>query len=206
MKTAWLAAGMVVLTHGAWAADRIPDLSMSPQEMLQQGLNVNRGAVGGTASTGPVGSSNPMPNFDHIAPVVGAPSGLPGTNYMDGYCDPNFKPMMAKSPQYAGIATCLEQQRNQACQLYQSVPGDVKKALDDSINCLAQANADMENAAGNDDSGAAAYTTPAKHCGATDTRRLALVKRYWNDQNLSYALVFVPDLVMDSSGSCLQRR
>ena len=137
-KLSWLVAGIMIMGQPAWAA-RIQDLSMTPNEMVQQG---------------------------------------------------------GRSASYAGIANCLAQQKTDACRLYQSVPQDVKQALDDSINCMAQ----MSDTAGN------ATTASVSNCGVTDTRRLALVKRYWNDANLAYALVFVPDLVMDNAGDCLIRR
>ena len=195
-KLSWLVAGIMIMGQPAWAA-RIQDLSMTPNEMVQQGVNVNRAPVSGTTTT---------PNFPttatstggmaHLPPIAGVVTGGPSTNYMDGYCDPNFKPLMGRSASYAGIANCLAQQKTDACRLYQSVPQDVKQALDDSINCMAQ----MSDTAGN------ATTASVSNCGVTDTRRLALVKRYWNDANLAYALVFVPDLVMDNAGDCLIRR
>ncbi len=218
MKTVWLmAAGMMMASHGAWAAG-IRDLSMSPTEMLQQNMNVNHAPTGGsnlTPDVSGINTNNGMQKLGNVAPIVGTPGQLPSKNYMDGYCDPNFKPLMGRSPQYAGIASCLEQQKSEACKLYQSVPADVKQALDASINCMAQAS----DAAGTGDAGedsegdgwgalppAQGYAATMAHCGAADTRRLHLLKHYWSDQNLAYALVFVPDLVMDSSGSCLNRR
>lgn len=197
---------MVCMGADAAQAARIQDLSMTPNEMIQQNMNVNHA---GKPLPGP-NLSPTMPGgqdrWGNDLPVTGTPDNAPSGNYMTGYCDPNFKPMMARSAAYAGMAACLQKQRDEACQLYQAAANDVRRMIDESVNCMA---AGMEgDTMGDDEDSDFAPTRSAMPtgCGAVDSKRLSMVKRYWNDQNTAYALVFVPDLVMDNSGSCLKKR
>ncbi len=215
MKKLMVASLMVMAMSANAQAQRIRDLSMTPNEMIQQGVNQNHA---GTPLPGP----NLTPDFGNTPQGAGTnngipPSGAPSNNYMEGYCDPNFKPMISRNARYASMASCLQQQRDEACRMYHAAPNDAQRAMDESINCTAQMN-NMSGMDGADDgngddedgwgNGGAAQQRPRmpSSCGAADSRRLSMLKRYWSDQNTAYALVFVPDLVMDNSGTCLNKR
>lgn len=192
-------------------AKRIQDLSMSPNEMIRNNVQTNV-----PQQQQPLPGSNMMPAYptqggypapgSNVQPLIGQQA-VPSNNYMDGYCDPNFKPLLSRNPQYANMAACLEQQKIQACDLYRTLPVDAKKAVDDSMNCLAgqqEGGGLVEAPDGTLQPAAPAGRT--QDCGYTDTNRLAMVKRYWQDQNVAYAIIFVPDLAMDNSGACLGGR
>ena len=192
---------------------RVRDLSMTQQEMIQQKVPANQAGV-------PLGGSNLSPsipgnsNFSRGTPAItGTTDAHPSKNYMDGYCDPNFKPLMAQSAQHASMVSCLERQKTEACSLYQSAPDDARAAIDASVNCAARAMNAMGDDGGESDEedsgwgswGGRATTAPVS-CVKYDAQRLTVLKRYWDDNNTAYALVFLPDLVMDASGSCVNTR
>jgi hypothetical protein len=205
MKHLFIAAVMVV-GFAAQAQARIQNLSMTPQEMLQQNMNINKPGVplpGPNLSPAMPQAGNGWSN--NAAPITGAPGSMPSNSYMEGFCDPNFRPLISRNAQIASMAACMQQQRGEACRMYREVPEDVRRVLDETINCAAQA---AEGNEGSEDEDGNWSATPGQgsHCGASDTRRMDLVKKYWTDQNTVYALVFVPDLVMDNSGNCLRKR
>lgn len=200
--------GVCVVSGQAFADGRIHDLSMTPNEMIQQNMHVNKPGVpitGGSNMT-PAGTGQGWGTGATGEPITGAPENMPSNNYMTGYCDPNFKPMVSRNAQYATMAACLQQQREEACGLYKSAGADVRRAIDDSVNCAAQSMGGAEeNEDGTLNFGAVASPLAAA-CGDADTRRLGLIKKYWSEKDTAYALVFVPDLVMDNSANCLKRR
>lgn len=217
MKTPGLSAALLLAFSGMAQAQGIRDLSMTPAEMLQQNLHVNPSGAAQQGTSLPPGlpgsATWPKPGGGQ-APVTGAP--LPADSYMAGYCAPDFRPLIARSGRYAGMAACLQQQREQACQLYARMPADARGALDNAIHCLARRSEAMDHGdeAEEEDSGwnfaglGGRKKAPVSMagCAGGDTQRLAMIQRYWDDQNTVYALVFLPDLVMDSSGSCLNQR
>jgi hypothetical protein len=165
--------------------DRIPDLSMSPQETFDDfknapvqnnnnnngGWNTNNSDFGNS-----FGNGAPPGNVSNTYPTV--PSG----SYMEGYCDPNFRPVVNND--------CMYSQRGNICAEFQHLPPDAKAALDTVIAC-------MEN------NGPGAMQDPA--CASADAQRMQLVKKYWNNQNTSHALMFLPDEMIQGSQKCLGR-
>ena len=133
-------------------------------------------------------------------PSALAPANEPitvSTHFMEGYCDQNFAPAIAKDSHYAVIASCLRQQREQVCSQFQQLPDDAKKVLDHTIDC----NSKLLNGENPDEQTAADATT---NCGETDGVRLQLMKKYWRDPNTTYALLFLPDEIMNNSSKCLR--
>lgn len=167
----------------ALAQGRIPDLSMPPDESLRQPdishqndniqplMNQNVG----TAPNIPIGQNNLPPE-------------QPGTHFIDGYCDPNFRPLIANTPGLAGMQECLEQQKQQSCDTFRNLPADAKRAVSDTVDCRYQAGG------GN--------TQTAADCSRSDTLRLQMLKKYWGDSDTARALVFLPDDVLGTSGKC----
>ncbi|NCY26710.1 MAG: hypothetical protein EBX37_18335 [Alphaproteobacteria bacterium] len=192
-------------------AKRQQNLSMPPDEMIRQGVQNNT-----QVQQQPMPGNNMVPSYptqggypaqrSYAQPITAQPV-VPSSNYMDGYCDPNFKPLLSRNAQYANIANCLEQQKTQACELYRNMPADAKKAVDDTMNCLAQGQSGGGLVEAPDGTlQPAAPSNGQQDCGYTDTNRLTMVKRYWQDQNVAYAIIFVPELAMDNSGACLGGR
>lgn len=194
-------------------AQRTPNLSMTPNEMINEGIQNQRPTTitGGRPAGAPSGVGGGIPYTPPASaglPVTGAVPTLPSGNYMDGYCDPNFKPMLSRNAQYANMAACLEQQRLQACDLYRAMPADARQAVDASINCLAQGGSAGGGLIEAEDGTLqpAPATTATQDCNLADAQRLNLLRRYWEDQGIAYGIVFIPDLVMDNSGQCLRAR
>ena len=200
------------LAPQAALAKRQQNLSMSPDEMIRQNIQTNV-----PQQQQPMPGNNMMPSYPtqggypaprSSQPITGQQGMVPSNNYMDGYCDPNFKPLLSRNAQYANMAACLEQQKAQACELYRNMPADARQVVDATMNCMAQ----MEGAAGGLVEAPDGTLQPAAaagrvaDCGYTDTNRLAMVKRYWQDQNVVYSIIFVPELAMDNSGACLGGR
>jgi len=170
-------------------AQQIPDYSLTPSEMRQQQYN---------NSTAPINSDqihSADPSFPS-APLPGGNTLTPAKRFMDGYCDRNFHPAIASDPRYANLGNCLEQQKQQVCNQFQQLPEDVKSALDETIACTESGGDILPPGQEYDQHNAA--------CDNTDTARLQLLKKYWRDPNTAYALVFLPDDVLDSSGKCLR--
>jgi hypothetical protein len=180
-------------------AQRMQDLSMSPSEMMQQPQVLNNTQQNRSSAPS---NGNIYPNqgqqYNTQPPQVN-PSFRPSNNYMDGYCDPNFQPAMATS-RFAGMQSCQQELRQNSCARYQALPADAKAALDEAINCL------FTSGNGDDEGGFWGNNTPRRSCGDANLSRLDLMKKYWADENVSYALVFLPDDVMGTSGQCLQGR
>jgi hypothetical protein len=194
-------------------AQRIQNLSMSPQEMRTQNVQTQTAPqqqqhLPGNNLMPPGQTQNgyPVP-IGPAAALAGQPVGATAGSYMEGYCDPNFKPILANNAKYARMASCLEEQKQQACGMYQVLPADAKRSLDFTLNCLgAQQNGGEMVEAADGTLQPAPVTGAARDCGAFDTQRLTLLKQYWQDANTAYALVFLPDLVMDSGGQCMGGR
>lgn len=209
------AAMFTAVSFNAYA-NRIPNLSMTPNEMYRQGLHRNTPKTNNTNNNT---TTNSYPTNQFNSNIYSQPAGMsPSTapypaapnianNYMEGFCDPQFKPLISRSSSYAVIAQCLARMREQACSLYRTLPEDAKKSVDASINCLsthAGGGGLTEAADGTLQPEAASTATP--ECYQADAERLEMVKRYWKEQQIAYGLVFIPELTMDNSGSCIGGR
>lgn len=198
------AAAIACLAVPEAQAQRMQDLSMSPSEMIQQqqqqAVHNNNAPQNNSLTANPYTA----PQYNNMTAPQPAQNFQASSNYMDGYCDPNFRTMLSGSPRYAGMEACLQQQRQDACARYKAVAPDVKAALDSSINCIYLSS----NGDGGDEEDGEWHTgsRSPRSCGDASMARLDLLKKYWTDENASYALVFLPDDVMDTSGKCLSRR
>lgn len=177
-------------------AQRIPDNSLSPAETALQPNISNNSAYQQYLKQNNISdprypSDAPMPPDINTPPASGS--------FMDNYCDPNFKPLIANDPHYANLADCIQQQKAEPCSQYQQLPADAKRVLDEAISCASDMQ-DDENPNGQQ----AANNTA--NCDDSDISRLQLIKKYWRDQNTVYALVFLPDEVTNASTQCLRGR
>lgn len=207
-----------IMLANAAQAGRIPNLSMTPTEMRKEGLHRNKATTNntnGSLNNNPGSNLYPTTPFNNAypqaqgmtpstAPYPGAPA--MANNYMEGYCDPNFQPILSRNASYARIANCLAQLREQACSLYRTMPQDAKTVVDQSVNCLSQnagsnAGGLIEAPDGTLQPAPPSQSTDA--CLEADSARLQMLKRYWNEEQTAYAIVFVPDMAMDNSGRCI---
>lgn len=135
----------------------------------------------GARSIGPLGSGGYNSQYNQNAYA----SYATGSNrFMDSWCDPNFKPLATRG----NMAACLEGKRQQACEQFTQLPADAQAALDDAMHCLYSG----------DDEG---YATTASSCAETDSRRMQLLRRYWQDEAIAGALLFMPE---DTLNGCSQ--
>lgn len=124
---------------------------------------------------------------------------LPGpfsSDFMTGFCDPGFRPMLQDSA--TGMQACIEEEKKKACGMYQTLPTDAQRLLNGAIGCVYMAN-------GGDDPDA----EPADgdlSCVEYDTRRLRLLRKYWKQPDVAEALVFLPDRVLYTGQHCMGGR
>jgi len=168
---------------------RIPDLSLSPEETL------NRPDISHSPDGNYGMRQNPYynnRNNNGYNPQEAYDSGT-SSRFMTGYCDPNFKPLVANAPGLSGLQSCMETQKQQTCDAFQHLPSDVQAALDSVISCLQSDSDTAEGQRASDDPG----------CTSGDTQRLNLLKKYWGNEAITHALVFMPDEIMNASGKCM---
>ncbi|MDE3015731.1 MAG: hypothetical protein KGI29_02265 [Pseudomonadota bacterium] len=170
-----------LIPSAAFAQSRIRDLSLPPDESLNQPDTPSYNNL--QPLTNPNGNAAPDIPIDRNNPQQQATA-----HFIDGYCDPNFKPLIANMPGLAGMQDCLEQQKQQSCSTFHSLPADAKRAVSDAVDCRYQAT--------NGD------TQTAPDCGASDALRLQLLKKYWGNGDTAQALVFLPGDVLGTSGKC----
>lgn len=165
-------------------AAQMRDMSLSPAESMRQpDIDHSNGSVSGNYQKflGNTGGTDPVQQ--RIQDQTG---GIGASNrFMDTYCNPNFRPLAMQNN--GSMQNCLTTQRQDVCQQFQHLPADAQQTLDQTINCY---NADDR---GTD-------------CSSFDSRRLQLIKRYWNDQNTARSLVFLPDDIINGSNKCMGAR
>lgn len=79
---------------------------------------------------------------------------------------------------------CEDAQRQQSCERYKRAAVNVQRLLDRTIDC------EINNAS---------YKSG---CDGLDAGRLDLLKQYWQDEDESYTILFLPDMVLNSAATC----
>jgi hypothetical protein len=79
---------------------------------------------------------------------------------------------------------CEDAQRQQSCERYKRAAVNVQRLLDRTIDC------EVNNAS---------YKSG---CDGLDAGRLDLLKQYWQDEDESYTILFLPDMVLNSAATC----
>lgn len=194
-------------------AQRMRDYSLSEEESMkvkpsnnnpsgnyQQFMNGQNNYNGNDQRSGPsfnLGNSLRGGSYNTQLP------NQPSTQFMVGYCDQNFKPMLSNTGRIASMNACIDDQKKQACDMFQRLPLEVQNAMDAVISCV-------YNAANEGGMAMPGYTQQQQQqmpvgldCSANDSIRLNLIKQYWRDQNVTYAVVFLPDMVLDGPGRCM---
>lgn len=203
-----LALGLILLAAQASGAP-MRDMSLSPSDTMRQPTITH-------SSPQDYFNQNRSDNFDHFpqgqsgsnygsgyGSRVG--SGLPGdgNNYdnsmqskrfMDNYCDPNFHAGVGNSR----IQDCMAQGREKACDMFSRLPPDAQHIIDQSISCVYA----ISETGGDDALPTTAAADPS--CAADEHRRMVLIKKYWTEQETAYAMVFLPDMVLNASTGCMR--
>lgn len=168
------------LISGQAEAARMKDMSLSPEESFKQPNIITQVPGLGGAQT---------PASDPAMPPEqgnGALTNTPSARFMDGYCDPNFRPaVQVNNP----LQNCLQQTRLQACDMFRRLPQEAQNAVDQTVTC---ANTAYEEET---------IRLPST-CKENDRSRLQLIKKYWQEKDTAYALVFLPGMVTDTGSLC----
>ncbi|MDE3060346.1 MAG: hypothetical protein KGJ06_04990 [Pseudomonadota bacterium] len=177
-----LALALCLVAGSALAQQRMRDLSMSPEESMQE-PDVTHDGIGQPAPLNYVNGSDG-------SNLPSGPDAMPGEGFMERFCDPGFRPLLADNAQLAGMESCVEERRRAACDTFSKLPGDARRVLDATIACRYSAEDDQ----GQED-----------NADCSDGDRLRLLEKYWRNAAVSHALVFLPDEALDN-GDCVRRR
>lgn len=123
----------------------------------------------------------------------------PSTQFMVGYCDQDFQPLLANSGRIAQLNACINQQKKQACDMFLNMPLDAQRIIDSVISC----DYSMANQGQLDQNGNPQQLPSGLDCSNGDSLRMSLLKQYWRDQNTAYAVVFLPDMVLNGAARCM---
>lgn len=122
---------------------------------------------------------------DTIPLLNGLPSPNRGQNYqgfINKFCGSGYVPKKAST---ASQQDCMDTQRQQACERFSRATVNVQKTLNQAIDC--ELNSTNLSQFG---------------CEGMDASRLDLLKQYWQDEDISYSILFLPDMVLNSAANC----
>lgn len=183
----------------AKASEKIHDMSLSPEQSLRQkdithhsqgdtGFDPSvaidpsmarqmqdlraRDGVGGGRNIGNAGASGAIgARVIPLPPVHRAMgTGMAQQNYMSGFCSaPTVKP-------------CDGVQKQQACERFKKATVDMQQLLDRAVACEVNSGNGVQS-----------------DCDGLDAGRLDLLKQYWQDEDMSYTVLFLPDMVINSN-------
>ena len=88
-----------------------------------------------------------------------------------------------------GGQTCQETQKQQACYRFRNAAVNVQQVLDRAVSC----EVNTANAVESD-------------CDGLDAGRLDLLKQYWQDEDMAYTILFLPDMVINASANCPEKQ
>ncbi|MEZ5691454.1 MAG: hypothetical protein R3D71_07310 [Rickettsiales bacterium] len=99
-------------------------------------------------------------------------------NYMDFFCN-----LVVRKAEDANF--CNNDQKKQVCKRFVDSPYEIKSVLNESVGChmnrIRSINSD---------------------CRDIDTTRLDLMKRYWQDREALYTILFLPDMAINAAIKC----
>lgn len=198
MKYIALIAALACLASHDAHAQRMRDFSMPESDSLNQPTS-NKSQSGNYQQY-----MNQQGSGDRFNYQRGSNSNMqlpnqPSTQFMAGYCDPNFRPLLANRGNVANLNNCMENQKKQACDMFANLPRDAQRTMDSIIAC--QYN--NANDGGMDENGYVQQGRGMQDCSEGDSIRMNLLRQYWNNQNTAYAIVFLPDMVADGASQCM---
>lgn len=178
----WRMAIILCLIAQSAQAERIRDMSLTPEETMREPDIVN-----------------PQSTQQYLQPQYGtaAPSnvryndgGVPQrTFFMDEYCNPSIKPII-QSNALRGIVECMDSVKQRACDSFAKLPDEAKTLVDNTVRCVYEA---AESGTG------ASYDV---QCRQPLAEQHWLLKKYWSDNATAYTILFLPDMLVDSASFC----
>lgn len=113
------------------------------------------------------------------------PPGTRGSSqrgFINRFCSAEYTPKNASSE---AQQSCMDTQRQEACDRFQNAAVNIQRVLSQAIDCEA-------NSSGYADS----------DCDGLDANRLDMLKQFWQDEDTSYTILFLPDMVLNSAANC----
>jgi|GEM_PF-5872026 len=80
--------------------------------------------------------------------------------------------------------SCQTTQKLQVCERFRVAAVNVQQLLDRAVNCETNA------------------ADTAADCDGLDAGRIDLLKQYWQDEDMAYTILFLPDMVQNAAASC----
>ncbi len=102
--------------------------------------------------------------------------------FINRFCSAGYMPQTNSS---TADQSCQDTQRQQACERFERATVNVQKLLSQAVDC----EANTSNYRNSD-------------CDGLDATRLDLLKQNWQDEDLSYTILFLPDMVLNSAANC----
>ena len=192
----YLLASALILIASDVAAERIRDMSLSMEESLRQ-PDIH------TSEEDSLGSpwSNQYDSFpsgdsggrraDLQAPYL-EQNRYESQSFMANYCDTNVTPIV-QNRHFGDTNHCFESTKAKACDGFKALPDDAKNVLDRATECAFAMSDDVSKRYKNND------------CEQLERDQFRLAKKYWNSQEMTYLVLFLPDMVANPMIFCAQR-
>lgn len=103
-------------------------------------------------------------------------------NFINVFCSSGYAPKINLTDTQQA---CMENQRKQACERFGRININIKRILSKAIDCESNTNGYIKSG-----------------CDGLDTSRLDLLKQYWQDEDIAYTILFLPDMVLNSPVNC----
>lgn len=103
-------------------------------------------------------------------------------SFINTFCNGVIPPKPGTEAQQS----CMDTQKQEACERFSRAAVNIQRIMSQAIDC----EADNSNGQAKSD------------CDSTDASRLDLLKQYWDDEDSSYTILFLPDMVFNSAATC----
>src|SRR5690606_31270275 len=133
----YLLALMLIMTASEASAQRIRDMSLSPEESMQQ-PDISH-------SQGTLPPGNWSNQFDRTYEGEGHAQNFQysGNGYeparqryfMESFCSPQNKPLV-RSARLANMTVCIEEMKVKACDAFRSLPAEAQGSVDGATECI----------------------------------------------------------------------
>lgn len=130
----------------------------------------------------PAQANSQLQNNNVIGRRLPPPSRGMNRGFINKFCSSDYAPKNASSE---AQQSCMDTQRQEACERFQHAAVNIQRVLSQAIDCEA-------NSSGYNDS----------ECDGLDASRLDMLKQYWQDEDTSYTILFLPDMVVNSAANC----
>ncbi len=98
----------------------------------------------------------------------------------------NFCSNITRKNVDASQLSCIDAQKQEACERFERAPVNIQRVMVQAIDCEADTNSGHAKS----------------DCDSSDASRLDLLKQYWDDEDSSYTVLFLPDMVFNAAASC----